>query len=154
MTAFTAPLLLALAASLVATVTSAQTTASDPWVRGTVAQQKATGLFVQLTSVQGARLLSASSAAAASVEIHEMAMNGNVMTMRVLTEGLVLPAGKAVALTPGGQHLMLQGLKQPLKAGDIVSVTLVFEGVDKKRETLEIKAPVRALGAAPSEHKH
>ena len=154
MTAFTAPLLLALAASLVATVTSAQTTASDPWVRGTVAQQKATGLFVQLTSVQGGRLLSASSAAAASVEIHEMAMNGNVMTMRVLTEGLVLPAGKAVALTPGAQHLMLQGLKQPLKAGDIVSVTLVFEGVDKKRETLEIKAPVRALGAAPSEHKH
>ena len=154
MTAFTAPLLLALAASLVATVTSAQTTASDPWVRGTVAQQKATGLFVQLTSVQGGRLLSASSAAAASVEIHEMAMNGNVMTMRVLTEGLVLPAGKAVALKPGGQHLMLQGLKQPLKAGDIVTVTLVIEGADKKRETLEIKAPVRALGAAPSEHKH
>ena len=154
MTAFTAPLLLALAASLVATVTSAQTTASDPWVRGTVAQQKATGLFVQLTSVQGARLLSASSAAAASVEIHEMAMNGNVMTMRVLTEGLVLPAGKAVALKPGGQHLMLQGLKQPLKAGDTVTVTLVIEGADKKRETLEIKAPVRALGAAPSEHKH
>ena len=154
MTAFTAPLLLALAASLVATVTSAQTTASDPWVRGTVAQQKATGLFVQLTSVQGARLLSASSAAAASVEIHEMAMNGNVMTMRVLTEGLVLPAGKAVALKPGGQHLMLQGLKQPLKAGDTVSVTLVIAGADKKRETLEIKAPVRALGAAPSEHKH
>ena len=154
MTAFTAPLLLALAASLVATVTSAQTTASDPWVRGTVAQQKATGLFVQLTSVQGGRLLSASSAAAASVEIHEMAMNGNVMTMRALTEGLVLPAGKAVALKPGGQHLMLQGLKQPLKAGDIVTVTLVIEGADKKRETLEIKAPVRALGAAPSEHKH
>ena len=154
MTAFTAPLLLALAASLVATVTSAQTTASDPWVRGTVAQQKATGLFVQLTSVQGGRLLSASSAAAASVEIHEMAMNGNVMTMRVLPDGLVLPAGKAVALKPGGQHLMLQGLKQPLKAGDIVTVTLVIEGADKKRETLEIKAPVRALGAAPSEHKH
>ena len=73
---------------------------------------------------------------------------------RVLTEGLVLPAGKAVALTPGGQHLMLQGLKQPLKAGDIVTVTLVFEGADKKRETLEFKAPVRALGAVPSEHKH
>ena len=154
MTAFTAPLLLALAASLVATATSAQTTASDPWVRGTVAQQKATGLFVQLTSVQGGRLLSASSAAAASVEIHEMAMNGNVMTMRVLTEGLVLPAGKAGALKPGAQHLMLQGLKQPLKAGDIVTVTLVIEGADKKRETLEIKAPVRALGAVPSEHKH
>ena len=62
---FTAPLLLALAASLVATATSAQTTASDPWVRGTVAQQSATGLFVQLTSIQGGRLLSASSAAAA-----------------------------------------------------------------------------------------
>ena len=150
MKAFTALLLLALAA----TVTAAQTTATDPWVRGTVAQQKATGLFVQLTSAQGGRLVSANSAAAASVEIHEMAMDGNVMTMRELRDGLLLPAGKAVALKPGGYHLMLLGLKQPLKAGDTVTVTLVIEGADKKRETLELKAPVRALGAAPSEHKH
>ena len=132
----------------------AQTKAADPWVRGTVAQQKASGLFVQLTSAQGGRLVSASSPLASSVEIHEMAMDGNVMTMRALPDGLVLPPGKAVALKPGGVHIMLMGLKQALKAGDSVPVTLVIEGADKKRETLEIKAPVRALGAAANEHKH
>lgn len=146
----TASLLLTIAASSA----FAQTTATDAWVRGTVAQQKASGLFVQLTSAQGGRLVSASSPLAGSVEIHDMAMDGNVMTMRALPDGLVLPAGKPVALKPGGQHLMLMGLKQALKAGDTVPVTLVIEFADKKRETLEIKAPVRALGAAVTEHKH
>ena len=145
-------------ASLLLTIAAgsafSQTTATDAWVRGTVAQQKASGLFVQLTSAQGGRLVSASSPLAGSVEIHDMAMDGNVMTMRALPDGLVLPAGKPVALKPGGQHLMLMGLKQALKAGDTVPVTLVIELADKKRETLEIKAPVRALGAAATEHKH
>ena len=76
-------------------------------VRGTVAQQKASGLFVQLTSAQGGRLVSASSPLAGSVEIHDMAMDGNVMTMRALPDGLVLPAGKPVALKPGGQYIVL-----------------------------------------------
>ena len=150
MKALTASLLMTLAAS----TAFAQTTATDPWVRGTVAQQKASGLFVQLTSAQGGRLVSASSPLASSVEIHEMAMDGNVMTMRALPEGLALPAGKAVALKAGGVHIMLMGLKQALQAGDTVPVTLVIEGADKKRESLEIKAPVRALGAAAPEHKH
>lgn len=150
MKALTASILLALASS----AAFAQTTAADPWVRGTVAQQKATGLFVQLTSAQGGRLVSASSPMASSVEIHEMAMDGNVMTMRALPDGLALPPGKAVALKPGGYHIMLMGLKQALKTGDSVPVTLVIESADKKRETLEIKAPVRALGTAAPDHKH
>ena len=150
MKALTASILLA----LVSSAAFAQTTAADPWVRGTVAQQKATGLFVQLTSAQGGRLVSATSPMASSVEIHQMAMDGNVMTMRALPDGLALPAGKPVALKPGGYHIMLMGLKQALKAGDSVPVTLVIESADKKRETLEIKAPVRALGAAAPNHKH
>ena len=123
----------------------AQTTVSDPWVRGTVAQQKATGLYAQITSAQGGRLVGASSPAARAVEIHEMRMDGDVMRMRELPEGLALPAGQAVQLKPGGLHLMLQGLKQPLKTGDRVPVTLVIEGADKQRQTLLIQAPVRAL---------
>ena len=150
MKALTAPLLMTLFIS----TAFAQTTATDPWVRGTVAQQKASGLFVQLTSAQGGRLVSASSPLASSVEIHEMAMDGNVMTMRALPDGLALPAGKAVALKPGGVHIMLMGLKQALQAGDTVPVTLVIEGADKKRETVAIKALVRAPGATAPEHKH
>ncbi len=126
----------------------AQTTVKEAWVRGTVAQQKATGLFAEITSAKGGRLVSVSTAVAGVVEIHQMAMEGDVMKMRALPHGLDLPAGKMVALKPGGYHVMLMDLKQPLAAGDTVTVSLVIEGADKKRETIEIKAPVRALGAA------
>ncbi len=137
----------AFAAALFACGASAQTTVKDPWVRGTVAQQKATGLFAQITSTAGGRIVGASSPVAGVVEIHEMAMEGSVMRMRAVT-ALELPAGKAVELKPGGYHVMLLDLKQQLKAGDTVAVTLVVEGKDGKRENVEVKAPVKALGAA------
>jgi periplasmic copper chaperone A len=128
---------------LVAGSAFAQTSVKDAWVRGTVPQQMATGLFAQITSAHGGRLVAASSPAAGVVEIHTMAMEGNVMRMRAVANGLELPAGKTVELKPGGYHLMLMDLKQTLKAGDVVPVTLVIEGADRKRETLEVKAAVR-----------
>ena len=144
-------LLLALASG----ASQAQTTVTEPWVRATVAQQKASGLFARITSAQGARLVSASSPLAGVVEIHEMRMDGDVMRMRALPRGLELPAGKPVELAPGGYHLMLMDLKQPLKVGDTVAVTLVIEGADKKRETVLVQAPVKAVDtAAPTMHKH
>ena len=73
-------------------------------------------------------------------------MDGNVMKMRAIP-GLELPAGKAVDLKPGGYHVMLMSLKQPLKDGETVPLTLVVEGKDGKQEKLEVKAPVKA--AAP-----
>lgn len=126
----------------------AQVTVSDPWVRGTVAQQKASGMFAKITSTAGGKLVAASSPVAGVVEIHEMAMEGTVMRMRELAGGLPLPAGQAVELKPGGYHVMLMDLKQQLKAGETVPVTLVVEGPDGKRENVEVQAPVRALGAA------
>jgi periplasmic copper chaperone A len=151
MKAFVPVLLLALACG----ASQAQTTVTDPWVRATVAQQKASGLFARIVSVPGARLLSASSPVAGVVEIHEMKMDGDVMRMRALPQGLALPAGQAVELKPGGYHLMLMDLKQPLKPGDTVAVTLVLEGADKKRESLVVQAPVKAMGSdAPMMHKH
>ena len=139
--------------ALIGTPALAQTTVKDPWVRGTVAQQKATGAFLQITSAAGGRLVSASSPAAGVVEIHEMKMDGNTMQMRALPQGLDLPAGKAVDLKPGGYHVMLMDLKAPLKAGDTVDLSLVVEARDGKRETLAVKAPVKALGGM-AEHKH
>jgi len=124
----------------------AQTTVKDPWVRGTVEQQKASGAFMQITSANGGKLVAASSPVAGVVEIHEMAMERNVMKMRAVP-GLDLPAGKTVELKPGGYHVMLMHLKQTLKAGDTVPLSLVVESKDGKRETVEVKAPVRALGA-------
>jgi len=138
------------AAAVFAPPARAQTTVKDAWIRGTVAQQKATGLFAQITSTAGGKLVSASSPVAGVVEIHEMAMDGNVMKMRAVP-GLDLPAGKAVELKPGGYHVMLLDLKQQLKEGETVPVTLVIEGKDGKKESIEVKAPVKAL-TTPAKH--
>jgi copper(I)-binding protein len=134
-----------LAATLAASPAWAQTTVKDAWVRGTVAQQKATGAFMTLTNAQGGKLLSAASPVAGVVEVHEMKMEGNVMKMAAIPS-LELPAGKAVELKPGGFHIMLMDLKQGLKHGDSVPLILTIEDRDGKKERLEIKATVRPPG--------
>jgi periplasmic copper chaperone A len=125
----------------------------DAWVRGTVATQKATGAFMRLTATTNARLVSAQSPVAGVVELHEMAMDKDVMKMRAIP-GLDLAAGKTVELKPGGYHVMLMDLKQSLKGGESVPITLVFEDAAKKRFTQDIKAPVNALGAAQGQMNH
>jgi copper(I)-binding protein len=115
-------------------------------VRGTVATQKSTGAFMRITSAQGGSLVGVSSPVAGVVQVHEMKMDGGVMKMGAV-DALALPAGQAVELKPGGYHVMLMDLKQPLKAGDTVPLTLTVKGKDGKTETVEVKAPVRALGA-------
>jgi copper(I)-binding protein len=132
--------LAAAAALFTIAAAQAQTTITDAWVRGTVAQQKATGLFGVITSAQGGRLVSASSPVAGVVEIHEMAMTGTTMTMRPVAGGLALPAGQAVVFKPGGYHVMLLDLKAPLTEGETVSITLTFEDAG----TVVVEAPVRA----------
>ena len=131
----------------------AQTTVTQPWVRGTVAQQKATGAFMQITSAAGGKLISVSTPAAGVAEIHAMKMDGSTMQMRALPAGLDLPAGKTIELKPGGYHLMLMDLKAPLKAGDMVDLTLVVQAKDGKRQTLVVKAPIKALGGGMAEQK-
>ena len=138
--------LFALALALVAAPSFAQVAVADAWVRGTVAAQKATGAFMNLTSPADSALVSASSPVAGLVEVHEMAMDGGVMKMRAIPQ-LPLPAGKTVSLKPGGYHVMLMDLKGPLKEGETVPIALTFAGKDGKRTTQEIKAPVRALTA-------
>ncbi len=120
---------------------------SDPWVRATVPQQMATGAFMQITSPEGGKLVKASSPVAGVVEVHEMSMDNGVMKMRAIANGLELPAGKAVELKPGGYHVMLMDLKQQVKEGEEVPLTLVFEGADGKTTEQSINAPVRAMNA-------
>src|SRR5690606_23117379 len=117
----------------------------DAWVRGTVAAQKATGAFMRLTSRANARLVSASSPAAGVAEIHEMSMENDVMKMRHVP-GVDLAAGRTLDLKPGGYHVMLMDRKQPLKGGESISITLVFEDAANARFTQEIQVPVTALG--------
>ncbi len=135
----------------------AQTTVTEPWVRATVPQQTASGAFMQLRSPDAARLVSATSPAAKSVEIHMMEMDGDRMKMRQI-DGLDLPAGQSVNLASGGYHIMLVGLTRQLKEGETVPLTLVVERKAGKRETVAIDAPVKALtytapkSAAPMHH--
>jgi copper(I)-binding protein len=146
------PLVTAAVLALSATSIWAQVKVDEPWVRGTVAQQKATGAFMRLTAEKNARLVAASSSVAGVTEIHEMAMDKDVMKMRQIP-ALDLAAGKATELKPGGYHVMLMDLKQQIKAGDTVPITLVFEDEAKRRFTQEVQAPVKALGSAmPMKH--
>jgi periplasmic copper chaperone A len=97
------------------------------------------------------RLVGVSADVAGKVEVHEMAMNNGVMTMRPLETGLTIDPGKTVKLAPGGYHLMMFDLKSPLKQGDALPVTLEFEKAGKVKVSLDVQAigAQAPAGAAP-----
>ena len=132
----------------------AQVKVETPWVRGAVPGQLATGAFLDITSVRDATLVKVESPIAATVEVHSMEMKDNLMTMRAVPR-LELPAGKQVRLAPGGFHIMLMDLKQPVKNGETVPLKLTIEYPDRKRETVEVNAQVRGLGtSSEAQHHH
>jgi len=139
--------LVALILALAMSPLFAQVTVEDPWVRGTVPQQRATGAFMLLTAETDSRLVAAESQVAGVVEIHEMTMENDVMKMREIP-GLDLPAGHTMELKPGGYHVMLMELKEQMVGGAVVPITLIFENSAGERFTQQIEAPVTALGAA------
>lgn len=144
----------ALASLSLAAAAHAQVTVSDPWVRATVPQQKATGLFMHIDAAQDVKLVAGQSPVAGVVEIHEMVMENDVMKMREIPGGLEIAKGRTMSLKPGGYHVMLMELKQPLKTGEQVPLTLTFEDRAKgKTFTKEVKATVQSLapqGMAPA----
>jgi copper(I)-binding protein len=140
-------------AATAAVAAHAQVTVSEAWVRGTVHGQTATGAFMQLKSADGAVLVGADSPVAGIVEIHEMAMENNVMKMRAV-QRLDLPAGRTVELKPGGYHVMLMDLKAPLKKGDTVPIKLKVRSKSGQTQDIEVKAEVRELTAPAGKSKH
>ncbi|MEX8493279.1 copper chaperone PCu(A)C [Sphaerotilus sp.] len=136
-----------------ATAAYADVTVMEPWVRGTVASQKSTGAFMQLTTTEAVRLVEVKSGAAKIVEVHEMRMEGDRMMMKAVP-GIDVVPGQTLELKPGGYHVMLIDVVKPLNAGDKVPLTLVLEGKDKKRIQVEISAEVRALNAMPAAQQH
>lgn len=144
----------AVALALAAASAQAQVKVDKAWVRGAVPGQLATGAFLDITSTRNAALVKVESPVAATVEVHAMEMKNNLMTMREVQK-IDLPAGKQVRLAPGGFHIMLMDLKQPVKNGETVPLKLTIEYPDKKRETVEVKAQVRGLGTSQEQqHKH
>ena len=96
---------------------------------------------MRLTARQATQLVGASTPVAGTTEVHEMKMEGDVMRMRAVPK-LDLPAGQVVELKPGGYHIMLQELKQPLAKGATVPLTLVFRDAKGVESKLELKLPV------------
>jgi periplasmic copper chaperone A len=127
---------------------------SNAWVRSTVPGQPGTGAFMSLTARDGAKLLGASSPVAGVVEVHQMKMDGDIMTMRAVPV-LELPAGQTVQLKPGGYHFMLTELKQPLAKGSKVPLALRLKDAKGAESNLELTlpvatvAPVAAAGSSP-----
>ena len=131
---------------------------TQPWSRATPGGAKIAGGFLTIENKGAApdRLTSVSGDVAGKVEIHEMAMNNGVMTMRPLDKGLAIEPGKTVKLAPGGLHLMLMDLKSPLKQGDKVPLTLDFEKAGKVAVSLDVQGvgAQAPAGGAVSGHDH
>src|SRR5216684_4799753 len=122
---------------------------TQAWSRATPGGAKIGGGYLTIENKGAApdRLIGGSADIAGKVEVHEMAMNNGVMTMRPLDKGLTIEPGKTVKLAPGGYHLMLLDLKSPLKQGDRVPVTLEFEKAGKVTLSFEVQG-VGAQGPA------
>jgi hypothetical protein len=114
---------------------------SQAWSRATPKGAKIAGGYLTIENKGSTpdRLVRGSGDIAGKVEVHEMAMNNGVMTMRPLDKGLVIEPGKTVKLAPGGYHLMMFDLKGPLKQGDKVPVTLEFEKAGKVTVSLDVQ---------------
>lgn len=125
---------------------------TQPFARATPPGAKVAGGFMTLTNdgAQDDRLVSITTPAAGRVEMHQMVMQDDVMRMRPLPDGIPVPAGRTVLLQPGGDHLMMMDLAAPLKQGDSVPLTLVFEHAGAVQATL----PVLAIDAKGGEHAH
>jgi copper(I)-binding protein len=126
---------------------------TQAWSRATPGGAKIAGGYLTIENKGAApdRLTAVSGEIAGKVEIHEMAMNNGVMTMRPLEKGLEIEPGKTVKLAPGGYHLMLMDLKNPLKQGEKVPLELQFEKAGKVALSLDVQG-VGAQGPAGAAH--
>jgi len=134
-------------------ITLGNLTLTGPFARATLPNAPVAGGFLTIANRghQDDRLVAAASPAAGYMEVHEMAMEGDVMRMRELAGGLPIPAGATVELKPGGFHVMFMDLKQPLVEGATVEVTLTFE----KAGSVTVPLAIRARNAeAAGGHDH
>src|SRR5258707_963085 len=129
----------------------------QPWARATPAGAKTGAVYVTLINngSTGDRLLGATTPAADKVQFHSASEENGVSRMREM-RAVEVPPGARVSLNPGGMHIMVGGLKQPLKEGKIFPVTLAFEKGGKE----DVSVPIAKVGAmqhgdmSPTAHEH
>jgi len=117
----------------------------QPWARATPKGATIGAGYMKITNTgsEPDRLVGGSASFAGRLEVHSMTMEQGVMKMREVKDGLEIKPGETVELKPGGYHMMFVGLKQPLKQGEDLTVTLKFA----KAGTVEVKYPVEPVGA-------
>ena len=149
--ALTASLLLAGAALAQSDAPQGQIQVKVAWARATPGKAENGAAYLTILSPARDRLTEVSTPVAEKAELHNMTTEGGVMKMRAV-QALAMPAGKSVELAPGGYHVMLMDLGQPLKEGEKVPLTLTFADKAGKKTTQDVTATVRALTSAPVKH--
>ena len=142
-TLFTALALFAAFPAFADDVTLGDLELNGPFARATLPNAPVAGGFLTIvnTGAEDDRLVSASAGVAKETQIHEMSMEGDVMKMRPLADGIVIPAGGTVVLEPGGLHIMFMGLNAAFVEGETVPVTLTFEKAGEVVVDLDIASP-------------
>jgi hypothetical protein len=148
--------ILAFAASLVvagaALAQPTQLEVDHAWARATPGKADNGAAYVTITSPTADRLVSASTPVAKKAELHTMSMQGMVMKMRPIS-GVDIPAGQPVSLKPGGEHIMLMGLNEPLREGQSFPLALDFEKAGPRTVTVTVEK-AGANGPAPAAAQH
>jgi len=114
------------------------------WTRATLPGQEMAMVYMSITSKQAATIVGASSKAAKTAEMHTMEHKGGMMKMYEV-KSISLPANARLEMSMHGYHLVLAGLKAPLKAGATVPLTLNIEMADKSIVKVDVQAEVRPL---------
>jgi len=124
---------------------------NHPWSRATPKGASVAGGYMKITNTGTTpdRLLGGSADVAKRFEVHEMSMDGGVMRMRELKNGVEIPPGATVELKPGGFHIMMMNLSKPLAKDERVKGTLTFERAGK----VDIEFAVEAIGSGSGEKK-
>jgi copper(I)-binding protein len=123
-----------------------------PWTRATPGGAKVAGGYITIENFGSKpdRLIGGAFDASERVELHEMTVSDGVMRMRALPTGIELPAGRRIEMKPGGYHIMFLELRRPLKQGEKISGSLVFE----RAGTVTVEFQVDAMGSPGVEAGH
>lgn len=133
---------------------SAGVSIKDPWIRETVPGQSVAAGYMTISSNTETELIGGTTAIAENIEVHEMRMQGDIMKMRKLDK-LVIKPGQPIVLSPSGYHLMLGNIRQPLRDGDTIPITLFFNNLDGTVDKATLAIPVKAAAHHDkSNHTH
>ena len=149
-----APMLAAAAALALASCSDGKTGPAaiqvrDAWARATVPGQSSAAAYLTIsnTGAGGDRLVSVSTPIATSATLHSSTSEGGVMRMRMLPEGIAIPAGATVKLEPSGNHAMLTGLSAPISKGSSFPLSLRFERSGERQISVRVLDPSTGGGA-------